>query len=45
MNSLIKKYVEEMNFEQVENSLLTVEKIENLKSQEGVVCPTKTTDL
>ncbi|MED2209988.1 hypothetical protein P4V95_21685 [Bacillus thuringiensis] len=45
MNPLTQKYVEEINFEQVENLFLTLEKIENLKSQQGVVCPTKTTDL
>ncbi|MGG1146988.1 hypothetical protein [Bacillus wiedmannii] len=45
MNPMIKDYIEKMNFEQIETASLTISNIENLKSKNGIVCPTRTTDL
>ncbi|EOP32335.1 hypothetical protein [Bacillus cereus] len=44
-NEMNKKYIEHMNFEQVDGNTLTIEQIENLMSKKGFVCPTRTTDL
>ncbi|PGT90042.1 hypothetical protein [Bacillus thuringiensis] len=45
MNPLIKKYMEEIPFEEVESTEITVEKLQGLQVKEGIVCPTRTVNL
>lgn len=45
MSEMLKKYVEKMNFEEIDSSEVTTENLEKLEVKTGFVCPTKTTDL
>lgn len=45
MSEILKKYVEKINFEEVDGSEVTTDSLENLDEKKGYVCPTKTTDL
>lgn len=45
MNPLIKKYMEEIPFEQMASTEITIEKLQRLQVKEGIVCPTRTVSL
>ncbi|MGR9635248.1 hypothetical protein ACU82A_30110 [Bacillus cereus] len=44
-NEMLRKYIEDMNFEEVNANSIKIEQIEKLESKNGIVCPTNTTDL
>ncbi|PEK88196.1 hypothetical protein CN594_07920 [Bacillus toyonensis] len=44
-NEILRKYIEDMNFEEVNASSIKIEQIKKLESKKGIVCPTNTTDL
>ncbi|MEB9857255.1 hypothetical protein P4K23_28115 [Bacillus cereus] len=44
-NEILRKYIEDMNFEEVNANFIKIEQIEKLESKKGIVCPTNTTDL
>lgn len=44
-NEMLRKYIEDMNFEEVNANSIKIEQIEKLESKKGIVCPTNTTDL